>query len=249
MHVKQITVKLGMTQNLGDYSNCRPEIEIVAHLNDGERPDVVIDGLLMTAHQRLTDMVDTELEAAGREPKYFPGQRYCVAYNNARQCIVLYRQGLAVPDESNWKYSDSWRRADSAPLAMRPNTASRIADALSEKTGYAVWIVEDAEGFSDIPSLPIDGPEPAWHSKKLEARLRRLDIPEEHWDEVALLEHVDNRYLDLLYNHNLEYEPLEVRLVTIRSGAEDRVTVASPASAETTHEECDEDEDDDDYGF
>jgi hypothetical protein len=48
MEIKQISVKFGMTQNLGDYTNCRPEVGFMAVLSSADDVGDVIaelDGL------------------------------------------------------------------------------------------------------------------------------------------------------------------------------------------------------------
>ena len=214
MQITEITVKMGMTQNLGDYTNCRPEIELRATLNEGDDPDVALNQLIADTRQQLHDVVDDELEAAGREVKYFTGPLFRTVYSDVRQVIVVHLDAVELPAESNWKFGDMWQRSHDFPARMRLATATRAAAELAERKGYPVHFATTLEAALQLPPLPDAGPEPAWHAKGLLSALRALHLPEAHWN-LAELEHVDEEYLRRLYRTNLEQEPLATRLAVI----------------------------------
>ncbi|MCB8986920.1 MAG: hypothetical protein H6661_04130 [Ardenticatenaceae bacterium] len=215
MQITEITVKMGMTQNLGDYTNCRPEIELRATLNEGDDPDIELNDLVAETRRRLHAIVDDELEAAGREVKYFTGALFRTVYSDVRQAIAVHLDAIALPAESNWKFGDMWQRSHNFPARMRLETATRAAAELADKTGYPVHIATTPDADLQLPPLPDAGPEPAWHAKGLRHALQALRLPEEHWN-VAELDHVDEDYLRRLYHNNLEQEPLAFRLEVIR---------------------------------
>ncbi|MCB8988967.1 MAG: hypothetical protein H6661_14595 [Ardenticatenaceae bacterium] len=216
MQITEITVKMGMTQNLGDYTNCRPEIELRATLNEDDDPDIELNDLVAETRRRLHAVVDDELEAAGREVKYFVGPLFRTVYSDVRQVIVVRLDKVELPAESNWKFRDEWRHDHRFPVRMRLKTAELAADALRDEKGYPVFIATTPSAdLQLLPPLPDVDPEPAWHAKGLRHALLNLRLPEEHWN-VAELDHVDEDYLRRLYHNNLEQEPLAVRLEVIR---------------------------------
>ncbi len=197
MKVTQVEVEFGMTQNLGDYTNTRPSIKLVAEIAEDESANTVIGYLESMARTAVHNIVDDELEAAGRKVKYFTGKLYQVHHSSVRQCIVLAPVGVEMPQESNWKQSDSWGNHNyyfDCPDEMRLATAHRSADALQQRKGYAVFVCIDGD-LTGIPPLPDAGPEPLWHKKNLRSDLSHMRIDEEHWEELAALDHVNAEYL------------------------------------------------------
>ena len=217
MEIKEIRIKYGMTQNLGDYTNCRPEIEITAVISPTDDVTDVLAELDGLATEHVHNVIDDELEAAGQEVKYYTGQLYRVAHNKVRKCIVVYPVGAELPDEPTWKTQDRWETGRFGwPDKMRMGTAKRQVSNLADlHPDY------DMISFPGdlIPPMPNDGPEPAWHIKNLKIMFERLQIPEEHWEELGELDHIDYDYLQYVYNLDLETTPLDERLFIIRENA------------------------------
>jgi len=246
MQITEITVKMGMTQNLGDYTNCRPEIELRATLNEGDDPDVALNQLIADTRQQLHDVVDDELEAAGREVKYFTGPLFRTAYSDVRQVIVICLDAVELPAEKNWKIGDMWQRSYDRPARMRLETAMRAATELADKTGYPVHLATTPDAALQLPPLPDAGPEPAWHAKGLRNALQAMRLPEEHWN-LAELAHVDEDYLRHLYRTNLEQEPLAVRLAVIGGNLPWPEDPPEDVPMDDEWDEEEEEEEDDDF--
>lgn len=217
MEIEKVVIKFGVTQNVGDYSNVRPEVELMAVLDVGDDPDLAIAHLRETATELIHGMVDDELELAGSEPKYFVGELYRISYADARGVVVICPVAAKLPEASNWQTSDLWRTYSRAPRAMRWDAAYRLGERLALEKGYQLVVCVN-DGFDAIPGLPDPGPEPAWHAKNLQSNLRGLDIPESHWEEISVLQHVDKKYLAHLWHMNFENRPLAQRLEVIRAG-------------------------------
>ncbi|MCB8988059.1 MAG: hypothetical protein H6661_09970 [Ardenticatenaceae bacterium] len=247
MQITEITVKMGMTQNLGDYTNCRPEIELRATLNEGDDPDAALGQLIADTRQQLHDVVDDELEAARLDVKYFTGPLFETAYSDVRQVIVILRYGQELPAEKNWKFRDEWRHDHRFPVRMRLKTAELAADALMSRTGYPVFIATTPSvDLQLLPPLPDAGPEPAWHAKGLRNALQALRLPEEHWN-LAELAHVDEDYARHLYRTNLEQEPLAVRLAVIGGNLPWPEDPPEDVPMDDEWDEEEEEEEDDDF--
>ncbi|MCA9935975.1 MAG: hypothetical protein H6662_15705 [Ardenticatenaceae bacterium] len=245
MQIEKITVKFGMTQNLGNYTNCRPEIELQAIIDEHDDPAWEIAALREMAVEMVHKLVDDELEQAGEPPKYTKEPLYSVFYAIKRGIVVVSPAGAKLPEISNWLENDAWSRQYDMPPQMRLSTAMEKAALLAREHDYTLLDCS-AGNFGDIPSLPDPGPEPTWHAKSLKRPFEHLQIPETEWEELAVLEHVTDGYLSMLYHHNLEREPLETRLTIIRENAPwPPVFLASEDVNANNWEE--EDYDDDDF--
>ncbi len=194
MEILEIKVKYGMTQNLGDYTNCRPEMEVSARMSAGDDVAETVLDLVNLAREQVHEIVDDELEATGQSPKYYNGRLLRVSRSEKRDCIVVYPEHLELPREENWKERDSWQ-SDGIYQAMRPETAVAAAVKLGERYPGMMLVNCTSGDFSELPLLPDPGPEPLWHQKGLQRRLRELDIDEAEWEALAALEHVTDEYL------------------------------------------------------
>lgn len=240
MRVTEITFEFGMTQNLGDYTNTRPSVKLVAEVGEDEPTHVVVTELAQQAIATVHAIVDDELEAAGRQVKYHRGLLYRVWHSALRECVVLTRSGEQPPKEENWKHRDNWNSyipEREFPTYMRWETAQEAAR-LVQDTGWGIYDCTDGD-FSAIPPLPDPGPEPMWHQKDLEYFLRNMRIDEAVWEELAALDHVTNDYLRDLY-HTTGRPRGDELLAHIRSNQE----VAEP---EPEDDYDDEEYDDDDF--
>lgn len=240
MQVIEITVKMGMTQNLGDYTNCRPEIEMRVTISPDDIVPMALDHLIKDCQGRLHNIVDDELEAAGKPVKYHDGPLYGVCYAEKRRLVVIYPAGDKLPECGNWRESDVWRVDYTAPSKMRLDMAFRLAQKISSDRGFAALDCTDGD-YSDLPQLPDPGPQPAWHQKGLESNLKFLQIKDADWESIASQEHVDATYLRRMYDRDLERMDYDERLKIL----------VNNLSWEPTWERRTEisDDDDDDIGF
>lgn len=140
MQIELIEFEFGLTQNVGDYSNVRPSLKLVARLTEDDDPKAAIDELTSQAIDRVWAIVDDELEQAGREVKYSLEQLYKVRYSSLRQCVVLFPASMKLPEEKTWRETDHWGRpghVDRAhPDRMRIQLAQYVATIEAQQRGY-----------------------------------------------------------------------------------------------------------------
>lgn len=237
MKVTHIEVEFGMTQNLGDYTNTRPSVKLTAELSEDDKPDLALYHLAVLARTAVQEIVDDELELAGRQVKYYRGPLYRVWHSQLRECVVIARPSETPPQEENWKQRDSWNSyipEREFPTYMRWETAQEAAT-LVQAVGWGVYDCSDGD-FSRIPPLPDPGPEPLWHQKSLASFLRNLHIDEALWEELAALDHVTQAYLRDLY-HTVG-RPYGEELVTL---------IRENRPVDNEPEPDDDDYDDDDF--
>lgn len=200
MKITLVEFEFGMTQNLGDYTNTRPSVKLVAEVGEDDAPDLVLHHLAALARTAVHDIVDNELELAGRQVKYYRGPLFRVWHSQMRECVVIARPGQTPPQEENWKHRDSWNSyipEREFPTYMRWETAQEAAQ-LVQAVGWGIYDCSDGD-FSIIPPLPDAEPEPLWLQKSLNYYLRNMGIDEAVWEELAALEHVTNDYLQQVY--------------------------------------------------
>ncbi len=202
MRITEISIRLGETVNLGDYSNFRPEIGATAVVGPFDDPDEAFAELTDALMDQLSQLVDDELERAGRTPKY-TAELYEARYSEARKCIVVYRQDIALPVEKNWRDGDRWHQADTdLPRKMRYLTASKVAVAAAAKYGYEVLFIHTPDALATLPLLPDPGPEPLWSQKGLVDWFERIQVPQDEWDMLAALPHVTAEHIQLVYRNS-----------------------------------------------
>lgn len=59
MIIKQMTVRLARTINLGHYENVKPEIEMVAELTLDDDPATAFEQLYETVRKKLAEKIET----------------------------------------------------------------------------------------------------------------------------------------------------------------------------------------------
>lgn len=219
--------------------NFRPEIGAAAVVEPGEDPDEVFTELLSMLKGELSELVDDELEQAGRSPRYAT-DLYTVQYSDLRQCVVVARVGIELPVESNWKSREEWNRISyDLPLKMRIGTAKKALIDFSKD--YRFCFIHEPAQLADLPPLPDPGPEPLWYVKQLRPGLNRLRIPDSAWESVASLDHVNETYLSNFgdwYNRSPRYLTTE-RMVEMLIAGE---TPWANAAATPTPDDSDEEE-------
>ncbi|MBE2200495.1 MAG: hypothetical protein IAE79_17905 [Anaerolinea sp.] len=222
MEIKLIEFEFGMTQNLGDYTNTRPSVKLVAELAEGDDVDIALESLTTTAVQTVHGLVDDEMEAAGRRVKYYNGPLFRVHYSDVRECVLISSTHADLPQEANWRDRDKWSRAShDHPDEMRHYVAVMVANRCAIETGYLIY-----ESVVDIPALPDPDPEPLWHKKDLEQDLKALRIDGALWEELAALDWVTSQYTTELRRQLWgEYPPSEEIVALIRGNAAVRPSV------------------------
>lgn len=88
MRITRIVLNFTETCNLGDYSNTKPSLELMADLEPGDDVQAVIDQLSTIAKETLRAKIDEELEMVGKSPKYYAGPLYSV-YMSGRYNYLL----------------------------------------------------------------------------------------------------------------------------------------------------------------
>ena len=82
MRITRIVLNFTETCNLGDYSNTKPSLELMADLEPGDDVQVVISQLSDIAKGSLRPKIDEELGLMGRPPKYYDGPLFDVIEGN-----------------------------------------------------------------------------------------------------------------------------------------------------------------------
>ena len=114
MKITRIEVGFGVTYNLGDYSNCRPEISLAAEVEEGDDPTGVLFTLDAQARSYIHGFIDDELEENGKSPVYYDGPLFSAWYAEARGIVVLAPHETKPPEARNWREGDHWYYIDGA---------------------------------------------------------------------------------------------------------------------------------------
>lgn len=199
MRITTITIKLGETVNLGNYSNFRPEISATAEIGLGEDVDREMVRLTRVVQEQLEDLVDDALEQAEMEPKYTPSL-FGVRINKLRGVVVVFDKRLKLPEQQTWRDKDRWEWVDGSAHFMRQHSAMDAAVDISQQQGLSFHFIGNQAHLDRLPGLPDPGAEPLWYTKELQPGLTALHIPQEIWEQVGDLPHVDAVYLREFYD-------------------------------------------------
>lgn len=90
MKLTTITVKYGITHNMGNYSNVRPEVELTVELEPHDNPDEARWLLMQQAREAARAEVDGALEDDDKPPKYYTGPRFSLATITSEKLVVIY---------------------------------------------------------------------------------------------------------------------------------------------------------------
>jgi len=93
MEIKNVTVKYGLTYNLGDYNNVRPEVVLSAELAANEDPAAALTLLEDRARARVEAMVDEALERLDEAPFFYDGPRYTLYTMDTDKLAVIAPAG------------------------------------------------------------------------------------------------------------------------------------------------------------
>lgn len=248
MQIELIEFEFGLTQNVGDYSNVRPSLKLVARLAEDDDYNEAIGELTRQAIDNVRNIVDDELELAGRRVKYTFEQLFTVRYSDVRQCVIVFPTGTELPEERTWRDRDYWQRPGvdrDYPDKMRIQLAQVIAILVGRQSNLELIYCTDGD-LSHIPPLPDPGPEPLWHQKNLEQDLKALHIDKELWEELAALDWVTSQYMTelrrQLWSKNLSVPEI---VALIRAGGTLAVEADEPEDDDYEEEDYDDEEDDD----
>lgn len=217
MRITELTVKLGETVNLGDYSSFRPEISATVEIYPGDNVDRSMRILIRTVEEQLADLVDDALERAEKEPKY-ADFLFGIRVNHLRQAVVVYKKGLKLPDEKSWRDKDSWERVAGYSCPMRLDTVMGAAERVEKERGLALHLIEWQEDMDTLPGLPDPGPEPLWSQKGLKRWFEQIGVPESEWDMLAALPHVTPEHIQAVYHSRLRYSTYDKLMDGILAG-------------------------------
>lgn len=96
MRITEIEVSFGLTENLGDYANCRPEVRVKAQLEEGDDYEASVAVLADQARTKVHAEADAMLMKHGQAPRYYEGLRYTARAFVAHKTVVLYPSHLSV---------------------------------------------------------------------------------------------------------------------------------------------------------
>ena len=200
MRITEISIRLGETVNLGNYSNYRPEIAATAEITPVENANRAMEQLTYELQSRLADLVDDALEQAEMEPKY-ASRLFGVRINRLRGVVLVFEKGLKLPEAKTWRDKDTWERESGLSHYMRQDTAMAAGERI-EAQGIgelALYLIEHQEDMDVLPELPDPGPEPLWSQKGLREWLLRIFTPEAEWDMLAALPHVTPDHIQAVF--------------------------------------------------
>ena len=94
--ITQLTVTVGLTQNLGNYSNVKPEINITSQILPNESAQSVLTETLRMAQAECYELVDQALEAQGDQAKFSLDARYHFYVSNIKNDELRYAYFVPV---------------------------------------------------------------------------------------------------------------------------------------------------------
>lgn len=157
MELKEISIEIGMTHNLGDYSNFRPELRLTARLGPGDDFDTAVDVLRSTAMLKVHDTIDDELEARDQAPYYYDGPRFDLLRFSGARIAVIAPVGLRDALPGLWA-SNAYTMAGERRLEIVRQKATDLSDdwtvydcsdgnyrRLPELERFAYWVVDEPE--------------------------------------------------------------------------------------------------------
>lgn len=106
MKITTVTLKYGVTRNMGDYSNIRPEITLSAEVYDGESAEDVLMTLEHYCKKHVNNLVDQALEADGEPPHYYDGPRYTLYTQNVADKLVAIAPVGVLPNWMGHRYAN-----------------------------------------------------------------------------------------------------------------------------------------------
>lgn len=145
--IKEATLTYAETVNLGDYENIKPSLSVVVEGVTRDEMMEVFGNLRVSLH----GVIDDELEARNRPPRYTEEDLYKIIISKKRRVVCV------VPDHVDIDYngplSDFGRDRSTAPRA-RWGYCIAHARRIASEAGYGLIEVRDDAALVDIPPLP-----------------------------------------------------------------------------------------------
>lgn len=191
----RIVVRIGRTQNLENYSNARPEIEIEGVLEEGDDPEACKAQLRAEARAFVEEEVDAALEAENIPAKFWKGSRFQVyetqevwlgAFRRQfrlpppERLVIIVPEGVPLGERGEGKrwYSQLYR--DSGRAMRLDHARQRAREHIADHPERGYRLVDCADGdLAAIPAWVAQLPE-ARHTVQELAACRALDWYEDH---------------------------------------------------------------------
>ncbi|MEM7347999.1 MAG: hypothetical protein AAF485_27515 [Chloroflexota bacterium] len=142
MEITTVTVKIGMTWNLGDYSNVRPEVEMTATLDESEIPAEVAEALVMECKTLVHQQIDEALEDQGSPAEFSTDPRYKMIQGvDEKKLIAIIPDEVEAPD--GWFLRKSGHR-------ITPTV--RYVEKYENQEGYRIITCVDGD-LSRLPEM------------------------------------------------------------------------------------------------
>lgn len=143
-----ISVTVGITHNLGDYSNTRPEVQISAQLMPQDDAVQCVMQLQNEAFDACCRQVDTVLENYGSPARFSREPRYS-AYVSERERIIVFVADRRLEDpayQERFKPYSSWHKGHRYAALQRIMHSQHSPEAWH-------YIDEDEGGLDSVPTL------------------------------------------------------------------------------------------------
>lgn len=135
-----VTFRFGCVQNVGDYSNVRPELEVsLTGQGDGPEANAVAKRLLHDVRQEIQEIVDEELEIRHQDHLYYDGETFSLLEAKDFHFIAIVSDEHPLPElwKPCLKYGLKHKRLEALQRRM--------------KMRY-----EGDTAFLDVPILSVD---------------------------------------------------------------------------------------------
>ena len=179
MKIASVRVSFSKLHSLGDYSNCKPMVEIEADIDCDGDIGGVIDGLVRDCVSTVHEIIDSELMQHDRKPFYNMVTTWHVYRSDLRECFVVLPSPMKPKTFENWQVrTDDWIRPYPRKLFPSSLSANSYVMELQEGNGMHYKVLT-LNGTEQTPPLPDMGEPPNWYKKDLKTYFNYLDIPQE----------------------------------------------------------------------
>lgn len=167
MKITEITVTYGLTHNLGNYSNVRPDLRLTAVLDEGEDAEGAIEQLYQRARAFCEEAADLALEQDGQRAHFSTEPRYRVQRTAE---INTYDRGKITPPELLLIITPGTVELTGRTVTYVANIERKIrlsharraaAEYAAEHPGYRVVEALDDQAVAALPAWLFREPEPA----------------------------------------------------------------------------------------
>lgn len=169
MVITGIKVTYGLTVNLGNFQNARPEVSLTAELHSDDNADEAYAALMETARKRCEAEADRALLAAHQEPQFYDGPLYALTEIRHGGNYVLIHPNLDMP----WLLARYRLHGGRLPLAESQTRASEYA---KQHDGMTVLVVEDQDAMDALVASITAAREAAQAARDAEAQAAMKEI-------------------------------------------------------------------------